>query len=43
MTFTHDEYVAAILELSAEFQVFSAQQYIEAMVSLEQEFVFSTR
>lgn len=36
MTFTHDEYLAAILELS---QTFSPQQYLEAIVSLEEEFV----
>lgn len=37
MSFTHDEYVQAILQLS-----FTAEQYLEAILGLEAEFVFST-
>lgn len=38
MSFTHDEYVQAILQLS-----FTAEQYLEAILRLEAEFAFSTR
>lgn len=37
MSFTHDEYVLAILELSTSF---SAAQYLDAILRLEAEFVF---
>lgn len=35
MTFTHDEYVLAILQLG-----FTAEQYLEAILGLEAEFAF---
>lgn len=37
MSFTHDEYVLAILGLSMSF---SAAQYLEAILGLEAEFAF---
>jgi|GEM_PF-5218968 len=40
MTFTHDEYVQAILELSAQFSLFSTAHYLDAMHALEEEFAF---
>ena len=40
MSFTHDEYVLAILELELEFSPsFSAMQYLDAILRLEAEFV----
>ena len=42
MSFTHDEYVLAILELEPEFSPsFSAMQYLDAILRLEAEFVFT--
>lgn len=40
MSFTHDEYVQAILALSFQF---TAAQYLRAILGLEAEFAFSTR
>ena len=41
MSFTHDEYVLAILELELEFSPsFSTMQYLDAILRLEAEFVF---
>ena len=41
MSFTHDEYVLAILELELQFSPsFSAMQYLDAILRLEAEFVF---
>jgi hypothetical protein len=39
MTFTHDDYVAAILELEYEFKSYTAREYLQAVLLLEAEMV----
>jgi len=40
MSFTHDEYVLAILELGLQFSPrFTAGEYVDAILRLETEFV----